>query len=525
MKILLYLIFILVSLNTFSQTQNPYLEWEQTYGGSHSDQINSTIPTSDGGYLLCGSTSSTDGDIQSGNLGEYDIWVVKINGTGTIEWEQTYGGSSHESIKSSIPTSDGGFLLGGYTDSNDGDIQSGNHGESDYWIVKINSTGTIEWEQTYGGSSYESIMSIVPISDGGYLLGGYTQSNDGDIQSGNHGPLDYWIVKINSTGTIEWEQTYGGSEGEVIYSTTPTTDDGYLLGGYTQSNDGDIQSGNNGGGDFWIVKINSTGTIEWEQTYGGSLYDELLSTTPTTDGGYLLGGYTQSNDGDIQSGNLGYKDYWVVKINSTGTIEWEQTYGGSLYDELQSTIPTPDGGFLLGGFTWSNDGDIQSGNHGESDYWIVKMNSTGSIEWEQTYGGALYDELHSTIPTPDGGFLLGGFTWSNDGDIQSGNHGESDYWVVKIGGNEDVNELSNENIKTYPNPVKNKLHVNLDDVQLNVNEIFLFNSNGKLVYTSKGTKLSSGIIEISVQEYNSGLYVLNLHTDEGVLTRKISIIK
>jgi len=525
MKKLLNLIFILVSLTVFSQTQNPNLEWEQTYGGSSTELINSTIPTSNGGYLLGGYTFSNDGDVQSGNHGGIDFWVVKINSTGTIEWEQTYGGSNNDWLNNTTPTSDGGYLLGGWTGSNDGDIQSGNHGSSDYWVVKINSTGTIEWEQTYGGSSDDNIYSTILTSDGGYLLGGWTGSNDGDIQSGNHGGSDYWVVKINSIGTIEWEQTYGGSSDDWLSSTIPTSDGGYFLGGYTQSDDGDIQSGNHGDYDYWVVKINSTGTLEWEQTYGGASWEFIYSTNPTSDGGYLFGGVTCSNDGDIQSGNHGGSDYWVVKINSIGTIEWEQTYGGSSDDWLSSTIPTSDGGYFLGGYTFSNDGDIQSGNHGFGDYWVVKINSTGTIEWEQTYGGSNYDELHSLISTSDGGYLLGGYTGSNDGDIQSGNHGNDDFWVVKIGGTVDVNELSNENIKIYPNPVKDKLYVNLENVQSNINKILLFNSNGKLVFSSEGTELKSQIIEIPTLNYNTGLYNLNLYTNQGVIQRKIVIVR
>ena len=452
--------------------------------------------------------------------------LLNLSAQPTLIWASCYGGSSWDMLNSTLPTPDGGYLLCGYTSSNDGDIQSGNHGGMmDCWVVKINSSGTIEWEKTYGGSSEEMIESIIPTPDGGYLFGGSTASNDGDIQSGNHGERDCWVVKINSSGTIEWEKTYGGSYNDGISSTIPTNDGGYLLCGSTTSNDGDIQSGNQGGNDYWVVKINSSGTIEWEQTYGGSNNEYIVSTIPTPDGGYLLGGLTKSNDGDVQSGNHGGIDYWVVKINSIGTIEWEQTYGGVEHDVQYSTIPTNDGGYLLGGYTKSDDGDIQSGNSGWDDYWLVKINNTGTIEWEQTYGGSSQEWLFSIIPTPDGGYLLSGFTQSNDGDVQSGNHGEADYWVVKIDGTDDVNEFYNENIKTYPNPVNDKLFVNLENVQSNVNRILLFNSNGKLVFSSEGTELKSKIIEIPTLNYNTGLYNLNLYTKQGVIQRKIVIVR
>jgi Secretion system C-terminal sorting domain len=523
MKKLLNLIFILVSLTVFSQTQN--IEWEQTYGGSYWDVLRSTIPTSDGGYLLGGRTSSTDGDIQSGYHGGIDCWVVKINSIGTIEWEQTYGGSNYDEIHSTIPTSDGGYLIGGYTESYDGDIQSGNHGVGDFWVVKINSTGAIEWEQTYGGTGHDLLNTVITTSDGGYFLGGETVSDDGDVQSGNQGGRDFWAVKINGTGTIEWEQTYGGSSGESISSIISTFDGGCLLGGTTYSNDGDIQSGNHGGRDYWVVKINSTGTIEWEQTYGGTGHDLLNTVITTSDGAYLLGGETGSNDGDIQSGNHGEVDCWAVKINSIGTIEWEQTYGGSSDDYLYSTVHAFDGGYLLGGETGSNDGNIQSGNHGWWDYWIVKINSTGTIEWEQTYGGSSEDWLSSTNLTSDGAYLLGGYTFSNDGDIQSGTHGYFDFWVVKISGTTGTYESYNENIKIYPNPVKDKLFVNLENVQLTVDKILLFNSTGKLVFSSEGTEIKSKTIEIPTLNYNTGLYNLNLYTKQGVIQRKIVIVR
>ena len=518
MKKLLNLIFILASLTVFSQTQNPYLEWEQTYGGSHYDYLFSTIPTSDGGYLLSGFTKSNDGDIQSGNHGSDDFWVVKIDSAGTIEWEQTYGGSDDDWLFSTIPTSDGGYLLGGFTKSNDGDVQSGNHGQRDFWVVKIDSNGTIEWEQTYGGSSGDYLRSTILTSDGGYLLGGYTYSNDGDIQSGNHGSYDFWVVKISSTGTIEWEQTYGGSSEDNLYSTILTSDGGYILCGRTSSNDGDIQSGNYGYFDSWVVKINSSGTIEWEQTYGGSNYDNLSSTITTSDGGYLLGGATSSNDGDIQSGLHGSMDCWVVKIDSTGTIEWEQTYGGSDWESLRSTIPTSDGGYLLGGTTQSNDGDIESGNHGSYDFWVVKINSTGIIEWEQTYGGTSSEHLNSTIPTSDGGYLLGGYTSSNDGDIQSGNHGSDDFWVVKMGVNNFPTDITLSDSTIDENlPVGTEIGTltSTDEDTGDIHTYSLVLGDGDTdndSFTISGDTLKSGVI---FDYEGDSIYSIRIQTDDG----------
>ena len=307
---------------------------------------------------------------------------------------------------------------------------------------------------------------------------------------------------------INWEQTYGGNSRDKLISSIPTSGGGYLLGGITSSsNDGDVQSGNHGGWDNWIVKTNNVGTIEWEQTYGGSRDDLLSSIIPTSDGGYLLGGYTLSNDGDVQSGNQGGYDYWVVKINNVGTIEWEQTYGGSFPDYIVSTIPTSDGGYLLGGYTRSNDGDVQSGNHGEEDYWVVKINNVGTIEWEQTYGGSGIDWLSSIIPTSDGGYLLGGATSSNDGDVQSGNHGDFDYWVVKL----DIDKVLgvkqlDEYVKIYPNPIENN-RLNIEITNYDKLGLQLIDIKGNIVLKRN---LNKGLNQIDWQGISNGVYILKL---------------
>lgn len=217
MKRLFTLVLLLLSIVSFAQTQNPVLEWEKTYGGTSHEGISIMISSSDGGYLLGGYSQSEDGDVQSGNKGNSDYWVVKINSVGNIEWEKSYGGSSYEYLNSMVSTSDGGYLLGGNSRSDNGDIQSGGHEKSDYWVIKISSTGSIEWEETYGSGIYfEYLNSMVSTSDGGYLLGGYTSSMfDGD---------NYWVIKINSLGNIEWEKTYGGSTTDNLNSMISTSD-------------------------------------------------------------------------------------------------------------------------------------------------------------------------------------------------------------------------------------------------------------------------------------------------------------
>lgn len=444
---ILIIIFILLSIACFSQ--NPFvIKWEKTFGGGDMDVLYSIQSSSEGGYLLGGYTKSNDGDVKSKTHGNSDFWVVKIDSVGNFQWEKTYGGINDEYIYSIQPTSKGGWLIGGLTMSKDGDVQSGIKGGQDFWVVKIDSLGTIQWEKTYGGSGDESIRYIQPIEDGGFLVGGSTNSTGVDVQSGNKGGQDFWIVKMDSVGTIQWEKTYGGSNDDSFSSIQTIEDGGFLIGGGTYSNDNDIQSGNHGSWDFWILKINNKGNIQWEKTYGGSGNEFCTSIKPTHNGCFLLGGYTTSNNGDIQSKQYTQEDFWVVKIDSLGNIQWEKTYGGNESETIRSIESLSDGEYVLLGGSSSKDGDVKSKNNGMIDFWIVKIDSIGTIQWENTFGGYNVDYFFTSQYNQKGSFLLGGYTESNNGNIQSGNKGGQDFWVVNLIPNRSPKDvlLSNSNI-------------------------------------------------------------------------------
>ncbi len=347
-----------------------------------------------------------------------------------IEWQKCLGGTNSDGAWPIKQTSDGGFIVAGGTESNNGDV-SGNHnsGIDDYWIVKLNSLGNIEWQKCLGGTGWDYPYSIQQTSDGGFIVAGTTGSNDGDV-SGYHGNYDYWVVKLNSLGNIEWQKCLGGtgSELNLAASIQQTSDGGFIMTGYTSSNDGDV-SGNHGDYDCWVVKLSSSGNIEWQKCFGGTDSDGAWSIQQTSDGGFIVAGETSSNDGDV-SGNHGDYDCWVVKLSSSGNIEWQKCLGGTGKDRARSVQQTSDGGFVMAGATYSNDGDV-SGNHGGYDFWVVKLNSLGNIEWQKCLGGTDGEYVHSIRQTSDGGFIVAGNTSSNDGNV-SGNHGDFDYWVVKL---------------------------------------------------------------------------------------------
>ncbi len=403
-------------------------QWQKSLGGSGDDRAYSIQQTIDGGYIVAGMSNSNDGDV-SGNHGlNSDLWLVKLSITGTIEWQKSLGGSGSEAATSIQQTNDGGYIVTGYTIySNDGDV-SGNHGNFDYWVVKISSIGTIEWQKSLGGSGDDRAYSIQQTIDGGYIVAGYTNSNDGDV-SGNHGAFDFWVVKLSNIGTIEWQKSIGGSGWDRAESIQLTNDGGYIVAGYTSLNDGDV-SGSHGLIDFWVVKLSSIGNITWQKALGGSGGESATSIQQTSDGGYIVAGYSSgSYDGDV-SGNHGGKDYWVVKLTTIGTIEWQKCLGGSGLDYANNIQQTSDGGYIVAGYSNSNGGDV-SGNQGSSDYWIVKLTSLGTVEWQKSLGGTSYDEARSIQQTSDGGYIVSGMSNSNDGDV-SGNHGDFDYWSVKL---------------------------------------------------------------------------------------------
>ena len=290
----------------------------------------------------------------------------------TIEWKRCFGGTETEDMTCAQPTADGGYILAGCTFSTNGPF-SINHGYLDAWVLKISNTGNVQWQNCYGGSENDRFSSIQPTADGGYIMAGYTQSNNGDVTS-NHGSMDGWVVKINSTGSLEWQKSFGGTSVDQFYSIRPTPDGGYIMAGESISNNGDV-TGNHGNSDAWLLKINNIGNLVWQKCLGGTNLDHAKSIQLTSDGSYIMAGLTSSTNGDV-SGNTGFWNAWIVKISTTGNIQWQKCLGG-VHDEFATCIePTPDGGYIFTGYTNSNDGDV-SGNHGQS----VGSTVTFTAEW------------------------------------------------------------------------------------------------------------------------------------------------
>lgn len=366
------------------------------------------------------------------------------------EWDYRYGGTKNEKLKVFLPTRDNGYLLAGSSISiNDGDKTQTTNGGFDYYVVKTNDVGVKLWDATFGGSLEDELTTAIQTGDGGFLLGGYSRSGiSGDKSEDNwdqsgHNYADYWIVKINAQGVKQWDKRFGGIYEDKLNSIVIAGDDGYLLGGFSESSvTGDKSQASLGGPDFWVIKIDASGNKIWDKTFGGNRNDQLTSIAKTKSGGFILAGLTWSDvSGDITSANRGlnnYSDYWIMKMDVYGNKVWDKRYGGTLNDHLFSIIESHDEGLFMAGYSYSSaSGEKSDANHGAantSDVWVIKTDELGVMQWDKTLGGIMNENKYGNITqTPDNGFFISATSYSQvSGDKTENNLGQENNWVVKL---------------------------------------------------------------------------------------------
>jgi hypothetical protein len=346
--------------------------WSNTYGGAGSEFANSFVQTSDGGYAIIGSI------ILFGSGGSYsaDAWLVKTDSAGNMQWNKTYGGPGTDLLDSIVQTSDGGYAMGGVTNS------SGSS-EGSVWLVKTDSSGNVQWNKTYGGTGGTIANSIVQTGDGGFALAGAKASDVG-------GPNDFWLVKTDSAGNLQWNITYGGADNDVANSLVRTNDGGFAMAGFL-------------GYYPWLVRTDSAGNMQWNKTYGGS-GDNFNSVIQTSDNGYAITGYTSQKA-------------WLVKTDSLGNLQWNRTYSQGF--EAYSVVQATDGRYAIAGQV--------IGSNGLLNTWLAKTDAAGNVQWNQTYAGG--QGLVSVIATTDGGYAL--LSSINP----TGNNYDSDIWLIKTDAN------------------------------------------------------------------------------------------
>jgi hypothetical protein len=418
--------------------QRPYgftLGYSKTLGGSDYESARS-VSSPGGGIVMAGTTSSIDDDVR-GSHGKEEAWIVKLNSAGDTVWTRTLGGTGDDEASAIGVTADGGYIVTGSTDSDDGDItDKRSNFNRDVWVLKLDGYGHTAWSKTFGGNAADAGFSLVITSDGGYLVAGATNSNNGDF-AGNHGGTDVLVLKLDSLGHQQWSKTYGGSSWDEVHGIIATAD-GYVLAGLTYSNDGDVTGYHIPaiiGADMLVIRIDFSGNKIWAKAFGGTTDDDATSITATADG-YVVAGYANSNDGDV-TGYHGtealFTDMWVVKLNGDGNIVWSRALGGSFDEAATSVTATPDGGVVLAGAASSNDGDV-TGNHNRGSYddvWIVKLDDDGNKQWTKTLGGSGDDVAYSISENADG-YTVVGVTSIADGDVSGSFRGQYDIWATRL---------------------------------------------------------------------------------------------
>ncbi|MDR6922170.1 T9SS type A sorting domain-containing protein [Chryseobacterium sp. 2987] len=508
-------IFFFFIISSGISAQAPSIQWQKALGGNSWDQAHSVLQTSDGGYIMAGESSSANGDVTI-NHGTADFWIVKLNTSGAIQWQKSLGGTLDDVANSIQQTSDGGYIIAGASSSTNGDVTV-NHGYSDYWIVKLDSSGNIQWQKSLGGNKEDIAHSIQQTSDGGYIIAGESYSTDGDVTV-NHGYSDYWIVKLDTSGSMQWQKSLGGSSYDRARSVQQTSDGGYIIAGGSLSTDGDV-TGNHGQEDFWIVKLDSSGNIQWEKSLEGNLADFAESIQQTSDGGYIVAGGSNSVNSEIPV-TFGISNYRVAKLDSDGNMLWQRYFGGSGNDYPNSIQQTSDEGYIVAGGAASLDGNI-TGNHGLVDYWIIKLDSSGNMQWQKSLGGSQFDETHSIQQTSDGGYILAGMTASADGDI-TGYHGDGDAWIVKLNAKQlstAENHLGNKPA-VYPNPAKDFVYISPLHGETTIS---ITDMTGRKLFAQKYNDQKAAI---NVRQFTTGTYFIQvMHEDKIIVSEKLLISK
>ncbi|UPT69703.1 MAG: T9SS type A sorting domain-containing protein [Flavobacterium sp. JAD_PAG50586_2] len=534
---------------TISLVHSQDILWEKSYGGKHGDYLFDAIPTPDYGFILAGSSlSKKSGNKTEDNRGDLDYWVWKMDEKGELDWQKTFGSSGQDKLRSVLLTNDGGYLLAGSCESKmlpkkdtqekefiDGDKKSPSRGGADFWVIKLNAKGGEEWQKTLGGKGQDELNCVVKTKDGGFILGGSSSSDTaGEKSEDSFGGMDYWVIKLDREGKIVWQHTLGGRFNDELRSITTTEDGGFLLGGSSNSPDTGTKTEKNiGQSDYWIVKLDNDGNERWQKTIGGSGDDQLYALHTLADGNYMLAGSSNSESGDDKrSANESGSDFWILKIDKeTKEILWQETYNIAKADILTSLVENDDTTILLGGYAQGEvikkkeasgkmedaKGDVKM-KSGTDDYVAIKINAKGEELWRRNVGSDGQDILQKVIETRDGGYLMAGTSktlLNVDGGVKasgdkSSGKGNADFWVVKLKDKKKPKK-DKKPIEAIPNPAMDYTNV-IVGYDFTKGTATLVDIAGHLLQTFKITERT---VPIDLQGLPEGVYIVNIKTDKG----------
>lgn len=513
MRKIFYYIFSLFIYNGYSQE----VLWEKTSGGIYSDYLFDMSATLDNGFLLAGSSLSTKvankNDFNEGNL-DYFLW--KMDSDGEHEWHVSFGGDGIDILKSITKTTDMGYLLGGYSTSGKSGVKtSENYGKNDLWLVKINAKGDLEWEKSYGGSGEDQLVKVLQLTNGEFLIVAVSNSEANEFKKSNSfGGLDYWVLKLDQTGKVIWENTYGG-----IYNDEPTTvlptEEGFIIGGISNS----PQSGNKtkdcmGGFDFWIIKLDNNGNLQNQFVFGGSsdeYLNDIIYLRETKN--YILSGTTYSNslDGSLTVQSKKGNDFLIIKtdLDFISTDQFVYDFGNSEY--LTSTSLVNEKTLLLTGYT-------QDIKNNKKNFLAFKIDIDGEITWEKEISTSGDDVLRKSIVTKDGGIVLAGHSSGKNIEYKKTSYGRDDYWVVKLQSKENIKPKKIQ-LEAYPNPTEGWSEIVINH-EYQSGDVNIFDLHGRLLHTEP---LQYDMVAINLSHYPTGVYIVNIKTD--VFNGSVKVIK
>ncbi len=549
----LTLVLVFALVGSFSYAQLPTIKWQNTIGGFANDSLVSILPTPDGGFIISGqSNSNISGAKTQNSIGDYDYWIVKVNSSGKVKWDKTIGGTGLDKVPYIINTLDGGFLVGGtsISDSTGNKTENAINQSDDYWVLKLDKKGKVEWNNTIGAIQTEKLYGLAQDKDSSYRVTGisYTNFSQNDKSMDNFGSSvwgDYWLLKLDKNGTLIQDYLYGGQNADFVTSIIPVKEDGYIMGGYSYSkNDGVKTQKFVGNNDYWIVRVDKNGVKKWDKTIGGSRSDFGSDIQQTFDRGYIISGYSNSPVSSAKTaGWKGVTDYWVVKTDSSGTVVWDKTYGGTLGDYLASGQQTKDSGFIIGGTSSSGiSSDKSESSRGLDDYWIMKLDKSGNKVWDKTYGGSANDRLSAIKEISAGEYIVGGTSNSpKSGDKTkktTGGGGANDYWILRLTTNAvakaETKSTKEESyvkssapfnigkltMRANPNPTKGPVTLNYSSTENEKISLAVYGNNGKVIL-SQELASNKNTYTFSLSQQPAGVYYVVVTSNKNTVTRVV----
>ena len=498
-KQLLLLLFGLSAMSSSSQE----VAWERSIGGSHSEYLFDMVPTVDYGFILAGSSlSEKTGDKAESGSGNLDYFIWKMDKHGEEEWQMSFGADGADLLQKITPADDMGYLLAGTSNSGISGVKSEeSRGKNDLWLIKINAKGAIQWEKTIGGSGDDKLMTVTPLGDG-YLIGASSNSPvSREKTDKSKGGMDIWLIRLDKTGNILWQKTYGGYYNDEVKKILPT-ESGFVVLSESNSPAGEDKNIDNlGSTDVWVLQLDNNGNLHSQYAFGGE-GDNRATDIISTESGYIITGSKQEN---------GNRRFWVLQTDKQlmETDSFTHEFSGDAY--MTDTFFDENGNLLLSGYNM----DLKTR---KKSYLSIKTNLSGDKLWDKELSTSGDDLLRKVVKTRDGGYVFAGNSNGTKAKIKSSNQGGYDYWVLKLHSEEEI-KTPEIKLEAIPNPTENFTQIVLNH-DYEYGELMIVDMTGKILYREA---LQYDMATLDFSSYPKGVYLVTVKTD--VMENSVKVIR